>query len=931
MDINELAAAANAPLQSSLNAALGNLGGRKKSWMVDAPAAQPNAPRVPPVLPSTRPPLPPLPSGQKRPRGRPRKHVLAVPLSASVSPQLANLASPKHAESSSARAHITVFPSPSPSEDATVTTAAAAATPTPTSTPTPTPTSHELASAPSTTPHVLALHQDNPSDAPITPQEPTSSELPCQPSSALQSNALLPHPPTPASPLVEHASNPSFGTHTNLHTPLAPSADEWYTAQDCWEAINRFQHAFAPSPAHHSDARRLAVIKEAIYHRDWAYLTLHQYYCLLSHDQMAAPMALRVQQKLPQAVSVLRDVLGANNDMSPVYNGFFAAFPAPIDVLGVRWPRNFQLQGRQFLQFVINAPDYHVLRLTCDQRRHPPLARELAVDYKIVSPTFQRLLFTSCLRWIYRTLPPSSLHSAYENQALAIFEQNKAAFHQRELASDTLPSRDFTEEIHYYGQQLRNLLEKHKAIVQQHHLSADAWPSPLHTSRPQSYPYVASTPVIPSNAGPGDRLNAPGAMQQTRARGRPTNRPVLHHASNSSARSIPDRPPYRSSAVSRPHFMPPQAQVQSRPPVPLLPPSGWLQPQQRIPCPERFALHQAHLRSPTLQATSPPSPLHCFQQGYVLSPVRLPGAVKGIEALSFSMTADQMELIARDVTSEPGHHCTRSISEKSKILRLRCIKWPITTMPNDSEWATADSAWIPYSYLTFNDTSLQQRRKIHHGKDQPIDLTHLVRQGSNTLQVTIMSPSTNDNAHLNYLVAVEILGFKSHDAIKRTCLTSRRIPASTILDTIKKKLSANSDDEDLAVIESNLTITLFDPFSASAICAIPARSHCCAHNDCFDLDTFLVTRPRKGDVSAPDAWRCPICKADARPNRLIVDGFLEQITRDLQRKGLESTRAILVQADGAWTPKAEIREGVSDETPPPESRWADKEIIDLSD
>jgi hypothetical protein len=143
-------------------------------------------------------------------------------------------------------------------------------------------------------------------------------------------------------------------------------------------------------------------------------------------------------------------------------------------------------------------------------------------------------------------------------------------------------------------------------------------------------------------------------------------------------------------------------------------------------------------------------------------------------------------------------------------------------------------------------------------------------------------------------------------------------------------------------VESNLTINLFDPFSASKICDIPVRSKACLHNDCFDLDTFLDTRRRKGDVSVPDGWRCPICNADARPNHLIVDGFLEEVKKQLDAQNLSNTRAIIVQQDGSWIPKPEVRDpygvsdrGVSDEPATPSTAPAPLpthiEIIDLSD
>jgi hypothetical protein len=191
-------------------------------------------------------------------------------------------------------------------------------------------------------------------------------------------------------------------------------------------------------------------------------------------------------------------------------------------------------------------------------------------------------------------------------------------------------------------------------------------------------------------------------------------------------------------------------------------------------------------------------------------------------------------------------------------------------------------------------------------------------------------------------VAIEYLGIISHDSVKRHCADKYRIPAQQVLSDIKAKLRASNDDDEIAIVESNLTIGLFDPFSASKMCDIPVRSRACLHNDCFDLETYLTTRRRQGDVSVPDLWRCPICSADARPHHLVVDGFLEEVKQQLDAQGLSQTRAIIVQQDGTWKPKAEVRDpngvsdrGMSDEPPTPVvsrvSLPAHAEIIDLSD
>jgi hypothetical protein len=125
-------------------------------------------------------------------------------------------------------------------------------------------------------------------------------------------------------------------------------------------------------------------------------------------------------------------------------------------------------------------------------------------------------------------------------------------------------------------------------------------------------------------------------------------------------------------------------------------------------------------------------------------------------------------------------------------------------------------------------------QKIHYGKDLPIDVTGLVKEGENLLDMTVMA-SSKDLSFNDYLVAIESLGIISHDSVKQYCLENTRIPVQQVLSNIKRKLQGFSEDDEIAIVKSNLTIHLFDPSSASRICDIPVRSKACLHNDCFDL------------------------------------------------------------------------------------------------
>lgn len=171
--------------------------------------------------------------------------------------------------------------------------------------------------------------------------------------------------------------------------------------------------------------------------------------------------------------------------------------------------------------------------------------------------------------------------------------------------------------------------------------------------------------------------SAQAAIQPSRGRGR--GRP----------RTIPQPPPVVQSHPARrlPQVPAPFTQPSTR----LLPASGWIQPQQRLSNPSRFSLHQAHLRSPVLQAKSVPAPLYHYLHGYKMAPVRLTEAGRAIEKLSFTMTPDEMKTIAQEVRDVRGGPGVMAVDEDSRTVRLRCIKWSGKELPNKHAWAIADT------------------------------------------------------------------------------------------------------------------------------------------------------------------------------------------------------------------------------------------------
>jgi hypothetical protein len=155
---------------------------------------------------------------------------------------------------------------------------------------------------------------------------------------------------------------------------------------------------------------------------------------------------------------------------------------------------------------------------------------------------------------------------------------------------------------------------------------------------------------------------------------------------------------------------------------------------------------------------------------------------------------------------------------------------------------------------------------------------------------------------------VEVIEILQHKQIL-DIIQRQRISAARTLEAIKKSLSpVGADDDDFALVVSDLSLDLADPFTAR-IFEIPVRSKHCLHRECFDLETFLQTRnskpKRPQQPCMPDVWKCPLCGKDSRPYELQIDDFLLAVRAELASKNDLDVKAIIIAPDGTWKPKRE--------------------------
>jgi len=403
-----------------------------------------------------------------------------------------------------------------------------------------------------------------------------------------------------------------------------------------------------------------------------------------------------------------------------------------------------------------------------------------------------------------------------------------------------------------------------------------------------------------------NNVSAFGPVPQSPVRGgRIMNPPVV--------RSMQAEGPRRPDHVSR--------QISAKGPwqVPIIPRIGESLP-SHAPNPDLTALHQAVLRSPYLVPIDKPldlvhdDPAGRYYQAvadFAVGPVLLPHD-RPLRIENFIVPIDTYARVPKDKLSADAPPI-RHVQKGSLQYRMRCIQARRNQPLGPSDFVVADTVWPATIFMEFNGTSIEVRRKLHHGRDLPVDITPYIQSIANNVinQVKISVPRPKGfKDDIDYYFAVEIVEVLQHQQIINMSL-NRRVQAEETISSIKKSLSGSfidDDDDEISMVVGDLTINLADPFMAR-IFDIPVRGSSCLHRECFDLQMFLTTRNSKPKMpqqpSMVDVWRCPLCGKDARPYSLLVDDFLVSVRESLAGSNELHTKVIVISADGTWKPKPE--------------------------
>ena len=507
-------------------------------------------------------------------------------------------------------------------------------------------------------------------------------------------------------------------------------------------------------------------------------------------------------------------------------------------------------------------------------------------------------------------------------QAAQTFRQGNLLNQSQSLASSTFPSpqgNNFTQSpttlqgFSSPGISINSPRQWNGQQPQRERRTSSAAGNPSNT--PQSMTPAQRTPNIAPSYVPGNpnihqvQQNA-GLQQQSHRRvssssiANPRPRPqsegrssLSYQASETSLAALSAHPTLLSSP-SLPNHVDCTPFIRSYPPLPS------------HPNPTTSALHQAHLRSPILsyfQLNENPSGVtKCYRFiKHVLMPPEELGSKNRHVNWDFSVSKELTDWFARDCPSSHGAPPNRAVVPGSRLCRIRCIslqnKAGMPPMPTQSEWAVADNVWPGSTAVVLNGIALDIRKKSHHGKDLPIDVTSYIKAGQNNLSTAVIGFPKDSTTR--YAIGVEFIQVVDEQNIKN------EIKALPWFDARKRILDqSKSVDPDIEVVQSQKVLDLTDPFTAR-IFDVPLRGSNCQHNQCFDRDTFLQTRTAKvpGEPCGPDEFRCPICGQDARPQSLMIDMFFVGVHMALKESGRLDAKAIILHDSGEWEIKEEER------------------------
>ncbi|EER06762.1 sumo ligase, putative [Perkinsus marinus ATCC 50983] len=200
-------------------------------------------------------------------------------------------------------------------------------------------------------------------------------------------------------------------------------------------------------------------------------------------------------------------------------------------------------------------------------------------------------------------------------------------------------------------------------------------------------------------------------------------------------------------------------------------------------------------------------------------------------------------------------------------------------------------------------------------RDCPLDITDCIppHQTAVPFKVTIQfDPKLPSAAELHYVLAiVKCMPQEPSAILNGVPIEDVGVSSSRIRSILSRKeyeedelqISGSSDEVDGETRALRLTCPL-----SYARMEYPARGRDCTHIQCFDLEWFI--RAQKMMAAFNNRWKCAVCDAVLRPDKILIDGFILAILR--ATKGTQAEEVFVTKSTAEWSLYPPNHDGTTD-------------------
>ncbi|KAG8420800.1 hypothetical protein J3458_002727 [Metarhizium acridum] len=315
-------------------------------------------------------------------------------------------------------------------------------------------------------------------------------------------------------------------------------------------------------------------------------------------------------------------------------------------------------------------------------------------------------------------------------------------------------------------------------------------------------------------------------------------------------------------------------------------------------------LHLARSRSPQrVSAEGPGTRYYQYLDRFAVKPTVLFRQNGAIQTFDFAVTSTEFAERSQLLRAEEAK--VHQYRQGALRYRLRLSgQLPENKTTCIADWASSPCVWPLEVYIKFNDEAVFPLRPQHFHQNLPIELTDMIRQGFNTVKISLPENTENYKETSVYHLAVEVIKTMDHESTFAMVMELEAFSVEQTEKEIERRLRPD-DSDDVIVQDDSLCISLTDPFSASMVKS-PVRGLRCKHIECFDLEIWLQTRrgkpsQSKTEPALADGWKCPLCGEYAGPLGLRIDAYFVRLRKALIDAGKGQTKSIRVTQDGNWT------------------------------